>query len=242
MTKTGTTSTDYIPDKDDDFFNFDEQLVVVLEEVTEVGGITQENWKHWKIDEAKFKRLKEDSLAYIKLYKKVQAKKDRTPADVDTHREARKDLEAYIRKFVNQYIRYEDQVPRKQKIRMGILPKDEDPSTVHGSHLVTGAPLVGLKNKDGSVIDILFRRTKDQTRASMLKGFMAEISYQIGGTQPPDPDAPGMKSEISGKAHFQFTAGMNNLGKTFFAFGRYKHKTNKTLNTPWTNIMQITIA
>jgi len=236
------TTDDYIPNKDDDFFNFDEQLVEVLEEKTEMGGLIQENWKHWEIPEAKFKRLKKDSLAYIEFYKKAQKKKDRTAKNVDDHRQARKKLEAYIRTFVNQYIRYEDQVERGEKIRMGILPKDPEPSTVHGSHLVTGAPLVGLKNKDGSVIDILFRRTKDQTRASMLKGYMAEISYQIAGAPPTDPEAVAMGNELSSKAHFQFTAGITNLGKTFFAFGRYKHKTNKTLNTPWTNLMQITIA
>jgi len=242
MVKTGTTSTDFIPDRDDDFFNFDEQLVKVLEQVTTQGGVTQENWKHWLVPEAKFKRLKEDSLAYIKLYKKSQAKKDRTQTDVDNHREARKDLETYIREFINQYLRYEDQVSRGEKIRMGILPKDTEPSPVHGSHLVTGAPVVSLKNMGGSVIDLRYRRTTDQTRPSMPKGYTAEFSYQIDGTTPTDPDAVGMKSKISSKARFQISAGMSNLGKTLFGYGRWKHKTNSANDSPWTNLMQITIA
>jgi len=252
MAKTGTTSTDFIPDRDDDFFNFIEKIITVLEEPNEPeepgpgpspsAAPAQLNWQAWQVPETKFNRLNDLWKKYEPLYKKAQSKKDRTTKNVDDHRHARKELESYLRTFVNQYLRYEDQVPRGEKIRMGILPSDTEPSPVHGSHLDTGAPLVSMKNMGGSVIDILFRRTEDQTRASMLKGYMAEISYQTGGAPPTDPDAVGMKTEISSKAHFQFTAGMTNLGKTFFAFGRYKHKTNKTLNTPWTNLMQITIA
>lgn len=233
MAKTGTTSTDFIPDRDDDFFNFIEKILSVLEQVTEMGGLTQENWKHWGIPEAKFKTLKEKTTAYIALYKKAQQKKDRTAADVDNHRQARStDLEPYLRKFVSQYIRHEDQVSRGDKIRMGILPKDEEPSPVHGSHLVTGTPVISMKNMGGSVIDLRFRRTTDQTRASMPKGYMAELSYQIGGTAPTDPDAVGMKSKISSKARFQLSAGMPNLGKTLFGFGRWKHKTNSANDSP----------
>jgi len=73
-------------------------------------------------------------------------------------------------------------------------------------------------------------------------GYTAELSYQIGGTSPTDPEAVGMKSKISSKARFQLSAGMTNLGKTLFSFGRWKHKTNSANDSPWTNLMQITIA
>src|SRR3972149_8421516 len=95
--------TDWVASSDDDFYNQTEQIIKVLEEVTEIGGITQENWKHWGIPESKYKKLQVMWKEYEKLYKKAQSKKDRSAANVDDHREARKELEKYLRKFVNQY-------------------------------------------------------------------------------------------------------------------------------------------
>lgn len=120
--------------------------------------------------------------------------------------------------------------------------QDTEPSPVHGSHLVTGAPYIKLKNIEGAVIDIRFRRTADQTRPSLPKGYKAHISYQIGGTAPEDPEAEAMKEKTSSKARFQLKAGMINLGKKLYLFGRFEHKTNEALNGPWSNLMQITIA
>lgn len=250
MAKTGTTSTDFIPDKDDDFYNFSQQIIEVLKEPNEpdepspspAAAPAELNWQAWHVPETKFDELHDLWMIYEPLYKKSQSKKDRTAKNVDDHRQARKELEAYLRKFINQYLRYEDQVPRGEKIRMGILPSDTEPSPVHGSHLITGSPVISLKNMGGSAIDLRFKRTTDQTRASMPKGYMAEISYQIGGTPPTDPDAVGMKTKISSKARFQITTAMPNLGKTFFVFGKWKHKTNSANDSPWTNLMQITIA
>jgi hypothetical protein len=52
----------------------------------------------------------------------------------------------------------------------------------------------------------------------------------------------GMKTEISGKAHFKLTAGMVNLGKTFYCYARWRNKTRADFNSPWTNLLQIVIA
>jgi hypothetical protein len=241
MTKKG--DTDWVESTDDNFFNQTEQILEVLEKVTEMGGITQENWKHWGIPEAKFKTLTEKTLSYIKLYKKAQKKKDRTAADVDNHRQARsKDLEPYLRTFVNQYIRYEDQVPRGDKIKMLIIPKDETPSPVHGSHIETGAPVPTLRNLDGAIMYVRCKRPDDQTRYSMPKGYRLEISYQIGDTPPADPEQPGMKTDSFSKASFQLKLGMSNLGKTLYIFVKYKHKTTPALDSGWSDLHQKTIA
>ena len=50
------------------------------------------------------------------------------------------------------------------------------------------------------------------------------------------------KEELSSKAHFQVSAGMTNLGKTFFCYARWRHKTNPAILSPWTNLMQIIIS
>lgn len=250
MAKTGTTSTDYLPKKDDDFYNFVKNLMGILQEPAESAPpppgpsaaadvpIPLLKWQAWLIPAVKFETLMGLWNPYQRLYDIAQAKKNRKSSDVDNHRQSRIGLEKYLRNFINQYLRYEDQVPRGEKVRMGIIPKDTVPSPVHG----TDAPVAGLKNKGGSVIDFRVRRTEDQTRTSMLKGYVVEVRYIVGPPIPTDPDMSGMKTEISSKAHFQITAGMTNLGKTFYCYARWRSKTDAKYNSPWTNLLQIIIA
>ncbi len=143
---TNVTTDDLIPGKDDDFYNFIKTIIKILLQST-AGAI---NWEAWEIPEAKFKKLSEMWNEYQKLYDKAQEKKNRNAGDVSAHRKARKELEKYLRTFVNQYIRYEDQVPDDEKVRMGIPLKDTEPSPVHG----TASPVVKLKNDGGAIIDV----------------------------------------------------------------------------------------
>lgn len=244
----------FIPNRDDDFYNLVNNIVQILQEPAEEApspspspapsaAPSTEKWQAWGVPETKMSRLIDDFEDYEALYHTGQSKKSRTAADVDNHREARKGLEKYLREFVNQYLRYEDQVPRGEKVRMGIIPADTEPSPVHGSHLGTLAPVVGFKNMGGGKIDSRFRRTADQTRGSVPKGFEAELRYVIGIALPPDPeDIPSRTTVISSKSRFQFDAGMTNLGKTLTGYARWRHKTNPQFNSPWTSVMQIVIA
>lgn len=244
MAKTGTTSTDFIPDKDDDFYNFVKTLVKMLLKPNKPGE-TKTNWEAWEIKKKNMDQLLLLWETYEKLYDIAQEKKNRNSGDVDAHRQKRIFLEKFLREMVNEDIRFEKQIPREDKVRMGILPQDTEPSPVHGSHLVTGPPIVGLKNMGGSVIDLRCRRTTDQTRGSVPKGYGVELRHiELKQTDPPptDPDMGGMKTEVFSKSRNQITAGMQHLGKTFYCYVRWKHKTNPALNSPWTNLLQITIA
>ena len=249
-----STKLEFIPKRDDDFYNLVKNLVDILHELVEEvpppgpspspsPAPSTEKWQAWGVPETKMSRLDDDFEDYEAMYHIAQSKKNRKTSDVDNHRQSRKGLEKYLREFVNQYLRYEDQVLRGEKVRMGIMPADTEPSPVHGSHLGTLAPVVGLKNMGGGKIDARFRRTADQTRGSVPKGFEAELRYVIGIALPPDPeDIPYRTSVISSKSRFQFDAGMTNLGKTLVGYARWRHKTNPQFNSPWTNVMQIVIA
>lgn len=233
-----------IPKRDDDFYTFNKDIVEVLEEVTEMGGITQENWKHWSIPEAGFKKLKTNFIDYEKVYLKAQKKKDRTPSDVSKHRVNRKKImEPFIRQFIKERLRFESIIPDGEKVRMALISKDEEPSPVHGSHLTTLAPVVSLKHMGGAMVDVRFKKPTDQTRGSVPKGYGSELRYVLGIPLPADPeDIPSKTTVISSKARFQIDAGMPNIGKTMEGYARWRHKTNPQLNSPWTQVMKITIA
>jgi len=232
-----------IPRRDDDFYTFTRDIIEILEEVTEMGGITQENWKHWRIPESDFKNLKENFLKYEKRYLRAQKKKDRTQSDVAVHRSKRKKMEPLIRQFIKEHLRYESIIPEGEKVRMALITIDSEPSPVHGSHLSTGAPVVSLKNMGGAMVDARFRKTAAQKRGSVPKGYGCELRYVLEIPLPDDPeDIPGKTTVLSSKARFQISAGMTNKKKTMRSYARWRHKTNPQLNSPWTEVMEIDIA
>ena len=236
------TTDDYIPNRDDDFYNFVKNLVKILLKEQEVDGEKKPNWEIWEIKKRNMEELQTLWKTYQELYDIAQAKKNRDSGDVDAHRQKRIGLEKFLREMVNEDIRFEKIIPREEKVRMGILPKDTEPSPVHG----TDPPYVNLKNKGGAEIEVRCRRTEDQTRTSMLKGYTVEMRHIIvqepPKNPPTDPDMSGMKTKISSKAKFKLNAGMSNLGKTLYCYFQWKHKNNAAYDGPWTNLMQITIA
>ena len=165
-------------------------------------------------------------------------KTDRRMSEVKAKQKTRRDYVKLTRSISKEYILYNRRSSDEIKRMLKLTVPDTEPSPVHG----TDAPVVGLKNAGGSVIDVRCKRSEDQTRSSMLKGYVVEMRYLIGPPQPTDPDMTGMKFEISSKAHFKITAGMLNLGKTFYCYLRWRSKTTAAFNSPWTNLLQIVIA
>ncbi|HKZ67705.1 MAG TPA: hypothetical protein VJ111_15170 [Chitinophagaceae bacterium] len=241
-----------IPTRDDDFYTFIKDIIAVLEELTD-GTL---KWVAWSIPEADFNNFKDNFkgkaagggfpaiIGYEPLYLKAQKKKDRTASDVDAHRKKRKlVMQPILRQFIKERLRFESIIPNSEKVRMALLSSDTTPSPVHGSHLTTLAPIVGLKNMGGAMVDAHFRRTADQTRGSVPKGYGCEIRYVLEIALPPDPeDIPSSTTIISSKAHFQISAGMTNRKKTMRGYARWRHKTNPALNSPWMVIPEIDIA
>lgn len=203
------------------------------------------NWKRLGMDEDEMNKWSAFLEEWIPLYEKYSDRKEtRTTAIKDKLSNVRKRFAAFVRPLLTR-IEGERTVTIDDleilRIKAGPL-RDTEPSPVHGSHLATGAPVVSLKNMGGGMIDVKCRRDKDQTRPSMLKGFMIELRWLAGPPSPTDPDMSGLIAELSSKSHFQVVAGMNNLGKTFFCYVRWRHKTNPAILSPWTNLLQITIA
>lgn len=238
-----------IPRRDDDFYTFIKDIIEILEEAVEKatpepGGAVALKWEAWEIPERDFKKFKSLFATYQELYLRAQKKKDRTGAQVTAHRTHRdKTMEPFLRQFIREHLRHESIIPEEEKIRMGLITKDEEPSPVHGTHLTMGTPDVKLRNLEGGRIDAQFRRTSDQTRPSVPNGYGCELRYALDTPLPDDPDdIPSKTTVVSSKAHFQIEAGITNIKKTMRSWARWKHKTNAALHSAWVKVMEITVA
>lgn len=203
------------------------------------------NWKRLGLDEDEMNAWEFFLAEWIPLYEKYSDKKaTRTTSIKDSLRDVQKRFISFAQLLLTRIAGERTATVNDfevLRIKSGAL-RDAEPSPVHGSHLATGAPVVGLKNMGGGMIDVRCKRNTDQTRPSMLKGFMLELRWKAGTPTPADPDEAGLVAELSSKSRFQVAAGMTNLGKTFFCYVRWRHKTNPSILSPWTNLLQITIA
>lgn len=197
---------------DDNFFNWQGKAV----------NKTVTNQVAWNIPAAKVTALTTRRAWYEPLYHKAQEKDERTKADVDRHRQARKLYEKELRAFLNAHIRYNEDVPRDEKIAMGVPPRDLEP-TPRGK--IDAVPYINLKPLGGGDIQVRARAEKDKTMASMhplADGI--ECKYLIvpkGEMAPEDIDASGMKTQTSKKARFTVSCGLKHTGDTFYGFFRW---------------------
>lgn len=203
------------------------------------------NWKRLGMDKDEMAKWEELRDEWIPLHQKYSDKKaKRTTAIKDKMLDVQKRFIEFASPILN---RIDGEraatIDDFEVLRIKFKPlKDETPSPVHGSHLQTGPPIVGLRNMGGGMIDVRVRRTSDATRNSMLKGFMIELRWLAGPPPPSTPDDLVLIHELSSKSRFQVVAGMANLGKTFYCYARWRHKTNPAILSPWANLMQIIIA
>ena len=203
------------------------------------------NWKRLALDQDEVNKWRSLRSEWIPLYEKYSDKRTKRTSEIkDELRDVQKRFITFAQPLLNRFDGLRSTSIKDLEefhIRAAQL-KDVEPSPVHGSHIGTGAPVVSLKNMGGAMIDVKCRRISDKNLPSMLKGFMLELRWLAGPPPPTDPDAVGLKEELSSKVHFQVVAGMTNLGKTFFCYVRWRHKTNPAILSPWTNLMQVIIA
>jgi hypothetical protein len=232
---------DYMPKKDDDFFNFQGNLVnkVVANKTT------------WSIPDAEVDALVSRRQEYEPLYHKSQVKQNRTSGDVFRHRDIRKTYEKEIREFVNAYIRYNPAITSDKKVGMSLTNPDTEPTP---KPKISDIPIVGLEPKGGGDIEVYCRRETDQTRPSMhpdadvieVRFAMLPIHQQ---SQPGSGKREGLPSpeecpevRISTKAHFFIQCGVKNAGQTFYGFFRWVNLTNPANSGSWSNAKTVVIA
>ena len=221
--------SDWIPNRDDDVFNFQRKFVdmVVANKVA------------WGIPDSEVDTLVARREEYEPLYHKAQNKTTRTRADVLAHRQMRQTYEKEIRTFVR---KYGDFLTDSAKSDLGLTIRDTKPSP---SKPITDVPIVGLKGLGGGDIEVRCRATTDQTRSSMHPDANVidcrYIMVESGGVPPSDPeDCP--RADSQPKAKFVLKAGAKNAGKRFYGFFRWLNNRRPRQEGPWSNAQTVVIA
>ena len=223
---------EYIPNRDDDFFNFQGKLM----------DMVVANKTAWGIPDSVVTPLVNRRTGYEPLYHKSQNKYNRTSADVMAHRQSRKLYEKEIRGFVNSYLRFNPAVSSDKKVAMALTIPDTEPSP---RPAISTSPIVGFKPLGGGEIAVSCREETDQTRASMHSAADAiECRFTIlatGQTPPKEPDECH-NVQISKKAQFIIHCGASGIGQRLYGFFRWVNLTNPQNNGHWSNAQTTIIA
>jgi hypothetical protein len=231
----------YIPLKDDEFFNFQGNLV----------NKVVANKTAWAIPDVAVNILVNHRTVYEPLYHKSQNKNSRTSADVFRHREERKAYEKNIRVFVNSHIRFNDLISDSERLSLGVPPRDTEPSP---KPRISDIPVVGLEPKGGGWIDVRCRTETDQTRDSMQRDAdVIEVRFAFLPVHPQPLPGAGKRFEFpspeecpevrtSTRAHFIIKCGETNAGLLFYGFFRWVNLTNPANSGSWSNAKTVVIA
>jgi hypothetical protein len=222
----------YIPVRDDDFFNFQGNLVnlVVANAVT------------WGIPPVEVADLSARRASYEPLYTASQNKTTRTRADVLAHRQARKLYEKEIRDFAKAYLMFNPLVTDEDRMDMALTIHDTEPSP---NQPITDVPIIGLRGLSGGDIEVRCRARTDQTRASMHPDAnVIDYRYSMvesGDVPPTDPDdCP--KGDSQPKAKFVLRVGAKNSGKRLYGFFRWLNNRRPRQEGPWTAAISVVIS
>jgi len=223
---------DYIPLRDDDFFNFQGNLV----------NLVVTNAVAWGVPAPAVTALTARRTAYEPLYHTAQNKTTRNSADVLAHRQMRNLYEKEIRIFVKAYLMFNPLVPDKERRRMSLTVRDLEP-TPRGK--ITTDPIIGLKPTSGGDLEVVCRVDKDQTRPSMHPlADAVKVRYTLMpvGEVPPEGQQTAKKSQVSRKARFTISLGDEQAGQRFYGFFRWVNLSNPANSGPWSPVQTVIVA
>jgi hypothetical protein len=210
--------SDYVPRSDGNFNNWQKNLL----------AIAAENFTNWSIPIERITDLQNTGTNWEGKYNKTINRQDRTTADVRAKEDARLAYVEQLRKFVAQYLSFNDKVEDSDRERMGLTVRS-------GSHtpvaVPTSSPMVSI---DFSVrLQHNFTIVDDSlpTRRSKPTGVLGcEIWAKIDGEAPKEASELSYQSTATKSSHLINFEG-NKTGKVVYYWFRWINKRQQT--GPW---------
>ena len=220
---------DYVPGPDDQFYQWQDDLLDTI----------QPSVAAWGILPADFTDLQAKQTVYDPLYQAITNEGTRTRADVTAHRNGRKTYEKAIRKFVAKWLAKNDLVTADDREELQITIPDEIKTA---RPKIETTPNIKMKSQEGARITVECRVEADSSRASMHPDCdELEAYFIIGTTAPASPNACN-RIHTSSKAKLIIELDIADAGKRIYIYFRWKNKTDKNKNGPWTQLFSAVIS
>lgn len=210
--------SDFIPRSDGNFNNWQKNLLVLV----------AENSTLWEIPTTRITELQTSGTNWESKYEKTINRQNRTSADVRAKEDARVAYVELLRKFVAQYLTFNDKVEDSDRERMGLTVRSgsRTPAAVP-----TTSPMVSI---DFSVrLQHNFTIVDDSlpTRRSKPEGvFGCEVWAKIDGEAPKEASELSYLSTATKSGHTINFEG-NKTGKIVYYWFRWINKRQQT--GPW---------
>lgn len=223
---------DYIPSKIEAFYNWQNNLNTTV----------TNNATAWGIDPAEVTKLNNANAVYNPLYNAISNENTRTRQQVTAHNVAKKQYVAVLRKFVQQYLVNNPNVPVDEQVAMGLNPhtyiRSQRPT-------INSSPIISMNNKSGGTIEFVCRVQDSDSRGRHPDSNGVEIWYEIvpiGTTGEDDENVEFVASFNSTRAKFYHAFGLANVGKLLRVYGRWVNTSDAKKNGTFSGISTIVIS
>ena len=158
---------------------------------------------------------------------------------VEDHNREHGIYEKFIRDFVAEWLRDNAKLDTGDLSALGLTVPDTERTD---KPQLEDRPLVGAEMKGGALLKMQFRISEDSTRPSMHPDAHAlELKYQIGGTEPANPEATN-KSVTFTKARHSLQLDVANAGQFFYGFARWINTSEASKSGPFSVLIKIMIG
>lgn len=213
---------DYVPRGNGEFNNFHKFIA----------ASSVSNAVAWGIPIAKANAFKSASDTQANLYKAIANKKKRTSEQVAAHTTGRKGFEKKLRKFVNEYLAGNSNIPDSAKLAMGLNLRTH---TKHSRPAIEGTPVTFVVGKGGVSLMIVSRVADKEGRASIHKHSDGqEIAYSIG-RDPGNPEKAD-KRIFRKKAHVLLRLDYADVGKHIYVYTRWVNLRSEAKSSGWSEV------
>jgi len=208
---------DFIPNSDPEFDEWQGNLITLVEP----------NVETWGIAAADLTSLKTRQTTWVTAHTKASNKQNRSAADVRAKNDARKLYEKDLRKFVSQWLAYNNKVTDTDRERMGLTVKSETRTPVPVP-LSAPVPTINFSTLRKHFIYFVDGATNSKAKPQGVQG--CEVWIKTGGELPKD-DSEFTFLGLDTRSPFVVSFPISDVGKPVYYHLRWINKRGQP--GPW---------
>lgn len=221
--------TDYIPDPDSEFDEFQKNFMTKL-----LAGASS-----WNIPSGRVDALVILQTRWNTDFARGGKEADRRHSDTVAKQGTRKLYEKEIRNVTQEFIAKNSLVNDEQRAALGVTVPDTE---LTDRPAIESRPTVKPEMKGGARLQMEFRVEDDSDRPSMHQhADVVELKWQVGGTEPTSPaQCPNTDSFSKAKESMQLDVA--DAGQFFYGFARWKNNSDNSKSGPFSLLIKIIIS